>query len=211
MAKKVNKVISKKDKAPQNFDLLKSIKKEKAYKEDVKKRDADVRDWITENYKPKTKGTVLPGQMIMFNYFEPKTKEELEFYDAMPCCLFFNTFNTKEGEKRVLAFNIHYYPPKIRYIIVDRIFSIFKPLYMKSWDEPLKNGMSYMQYKMLMEQLEDQGLAFGVREYIPNLMHSIRPIAPKDWNKVVFTEGKFRKRTREQILNYWQTWVDKHS
>jgi hypothetical protein len=71
--------------------------------------------------------------------------------------------------------------------------------------------MTYMQYKMLLEQLRDQGLDFGVREYIPNLMHSIRPIPPKDWSKAVFTEGRFKKRTREQILNYWRTWVDKHS
>ena len=197
-------------KPPRNYSLIKGIRGEKLYKNNIEVRDAQVRKWVAENYKPMSKGAIIPGQLIMFNYFEPATKEELEYYDAMPCTIFFNEFKTKDGQPRVLGFNLHYYPPKMRYIVADRIFSIFKPIYEKSWNSPLKSGMSYMQYKMLLEQLQEQGLDFGVREYIPNLMHSIRPIAPKDWQKAVFTEGRFKKRTREQILNYWKTWVAKH-
>lgn len=209
--KKKNNQATSQSKPPRDFSLIKSIKKSKLYKEDVKERDDEVRKWVNENIKPASKGKILPGQMIMFNYFQPMTKEELEYFDSQPLCLFFNTFRTQEGELRVLAFNLHYYPPKMRYIVADRIFSIFKPLYEKSWNSPLNSGMSYMQYKMLVEQLQDQGLEFGVREYNPQLMRAIRPIPPKDWSKAVFTEGKFKKRTREQILNYWRTWMDKHS
>jgi len=195
---------------PKDFSLIKAIREEKIYKNNVGVRDNKVRKWVGENVKSLNKGSIVPGQLIMFNYFEPATKEELEYFDAQPATIFFNTFRTKNGELRVLGFNLHYYPPKMRYQVADRIFSIFKPLYEKSWNSPLKTGMSYMQYKMLLEQLQDQGLDFGVREYIPNLMHSIKPIPPKDWQKAVFTEGRFKKRTREQILRYWQTWVDTH-
>lgn len=197
-------------KPPKDFSLIKEIRKEKLYKNNVEVRDARVRKWVDENFQPSNQGKIMPGQLIMFNYFEPATKEELEYYDAMPCTIFFNEFKTQNGESRVLGFNLHYYPPKMRYIIIDRIFSIFKPIYEKSWNSPLKQGMTYMQYKMLLQQLQEQGLGFGVREYIPNLIHNIKPIPPKDWSKVVFTEGRFKKRTREQILNYWRTWVDKH-
>ena len=199
------------DKPPRDFSLIKAIRKEKLYKSDVNKRDTTVREWVENNIRTLTKGSVLPGQLIMFNYFEPATREELEYYDQCPCTVFFGHFKTKEGEPRVLGFNLHYYPPKMRYVIIDRIFSIFKPIYEKSWNSPLSTGMSFMQYKMLMQQLEREGLDFGVREYIPNLMHSIRPIPPKDWQKVVFTEGHFKKRTREQILNYWKRWVANRS
>lgn len=199
------------DEPPRDYSLIKAIREEKAYKSNITARDTAVRKWVKENLKPKGNGTIMPGQLIMFNYFEPATKEELEYYDAMPCTIFFNEFKTQNGEMRVLGFNIHYYPPRMRYIIADRVFSIFKPLYEKSWNIPLKTPMSYMQYKMLLEQLKNQGLDFGVREYIPALMHDIVPIPPKDWSKAVFTEGRFKKRTREQILNYWRTWIDKHS
>ena len=191
-------------KPPRNFSLIKSIRESKLYKENIGRRDARVRKWVEKDLNKMNLGSVMPGQMIMFNYFEPKTKEELEYYDQKPCTIFFNSFKTKEGFERVLGFNIHYYPPRIRYQVVDRIFSIFKPIYEESWNDPLKKEMSFMQYKMLMMQLEKVGLAFGVREYDPRLMHSIVPIPPKDWNKAVFTEGRFKKRTREQILNYWK-------
>lgn len=199
------------EKPPRDFSLIKSIRKSKLYKSDVDKRDAAVRKWVKESVNKKSPNSIMPGQLIMFNYFEPATKEELEYYDAMPCTIFFNEFKTKTGESRVLGFNLHYYPPKMRYVIADRIFSIFKPIYEKSWNTPIQTPMTYIQYKMLLQQLEEQGLSFGVREYIPNLIHNIQPIAPKDWSKAVFTEGRFKKRTREQILNYWKTWVDKHS
>lgn len=197
--------------APRDYSLLKGIRGEKIYKSNIGARDTMVRRWVDENIKQLGKGSIMPGQLIMFNYFEPATKEELEYYDAMPCTIFFNEFKTKEGQNRVLGFNLHYYPPRMRFTVADRIFSIFKPIYEKSWDQPLKTGMTYMQYKMILEQLKKQGLEFGVREYIPNLMHDIRPISPSDWQKAVFTEGRFKKRTREQIMNYWRRWVDKHA
>ena len=35
-------------------------------------------------------------------------------------------------------------------------------------------------------------------------MGKITPIPACDWSKAVFSEGHFRKETREQILNYWK-------
>ena len=139
----------------------------------------------------------------MFNYFQPKTEEHLQYYDAMPCTIFFGTFQSKAG-LRVLGFNIHYYPPRIRYQLMDYIFEIFKPIYLRNWDKTLSTEISAMNYKMLITQLQKAKLDFGVREYIPSLMTSIKPIPPMYWQKAVFTEGHFKKETREQILNYWK-------
>ena len=201
MAEKKEKV--KKEKAPKDFKLIKAIRAEKDYKSNVIKRDRNVRKFIDENYNVEGKPSVMPGQLVMFNYFEPSTKEELEYYDAMPCTIFFGILNTKNGP-RVIGFNIHYYPPRIRYQVMDRIFEIFRPMYEKTWDEPLEKKVSYFNYKMLIDQLTKAQLDFGIREYIPNLMTSIIPVPPKAWSKAVFTEGRFKKRTREQIWNYWK-------
>jgi hypothetical protein len=57
---------------------------------------------------------------------------------------------------------------------------------------------------MLIHQLQKAKLDFGVRMYIPSLMGNIKPIPPKYWQKAVFSEGHFKKETREQILNYWK-------
>ena len=191
------------NKAPKNSDMLKAIREEKLYKANVQRRDKVARQFVDENYDIKGKPAILPGQLIMFNYFEPATKEKLEYYDAMPCTIFFGIVNTKNG-KRVIGFNIHYYPPRIRYQLMNRIFEIFRPIYEKQFNEPLKEEMSYFNYKMLISQLQKAKLDFGIREYIPQLMAKIVPIPVSGWQKAVFTEGHFRKETREQILNYWK-------
>lgn len=194
---------SKSKTTPKDFDMLKAIKSEKLYKANIKRRDRGVRKYIDENVKTSGNDAILPGQLIMFNYFEPITEEKLEYYDAMPCTIFFGIINTKNG-KRVIGFNIHYYPPRIRYQLINRIYEIFKPIYSKHFNTPLKEEMSYFNYKMLIDQLQKAKLDFGIREYVPNLMNKIMPISVADWPKAVLTEGHFRKETREQILNYWR-------
>lgn len=200
------------DKPKRDFSLLKAIrgvpqKNDKGefplYKANNKRRDANVRKFIDENVKTSNKAKIFPGQLIMFNYFQPKTKDQLQYYDAMPCTIFFGTFNTKEG-KRVIGFNIHYYPPRIRYKVMDKIFEIFKSSYLDSWDKSLTSEIPEFNYHFLIEQLKKAKLEFGVREYIPQLMHKVTPIPPMYWQKVVFTEGAFKKETREQILGHWK-------
>lgn len=191
------------NKAPKDFDMLKAIRAEKLYKSNVIRRDAGVRKFVDENYDIKGKPAIMPGQLIMFNYFEPATKEKLEYYDAMPCTIFFGIVKTKNGP-RVIGFNIHYYPPRMRYQLMNRIYEIFKPIYSKTFNEPLKEEMSYFNYKMLISQLQKAKLDFGIREYIPNLMAKIIPIPVSGWPKAVLSEGHFRKETRQQILNYWK-------
>lgn len=208
MAKKANittkqPTTKKSNKAPKDFDMLKAIRAEKDYKSNIKRRDKNVRKYVGENLQSMGRGSILPGQLIMFNYFEPITKDKLEYYDAMPCTIFFGIINTKNG-KRVLGFNIHYYPPRIRFQLINRIYEIFKPIYSKQFSEPLKEEMSYFNYKMLIDQLQKAKLDFGIREYIPSLMTVITPIPVADWSKAVLTEGHFKKETREQILNYWK-------
>lgn len=209
---KTTKKQTKSPKPPKDFQLIKAIRGKKQkniegeaslYKANVVRRDNTVRKFVDENVAITNAQPIYPGQLVMFNYFQPKTEEQLEYYDAMPCTIFFGIINTKEG-KRVMGFNIHYYPPKIRFMVMDRIFDIFKPLYLESWDEPLKSEMSDFNYKMLIRQLQKAKLDFGIRLYIPQLMHKIEPIPPKYWQKAVFTEGRFKKRTREQILKFWR-------
>lgn len=191
------------NKAPKDFDMLKAIRAEKDYKSNVLRRDKNSRRFIEENYKADSVRYALPGQLMMFNYFEPATKEDLQYYDAMPCTIFFGVVNTSNG-KRVLGFNIHYYPPRMRFLLMNRIYEIFKPIYANQFNSPIKEEISYFNYKMLIDQLQKAKLDFGIRMYIPKLMAQVIPVPPAAWPKAVLTEGRFKKETRDQILNYWK-------
>ena len=191
------------NKVPKDFNVLKAIRAEKDYKSNVKRRDINTRKYMANNLPTKWKKSIIPGQLVMFNYLEPKFKEELEYYDAMPCTIFFGLAHTKNG-LRVIGFNIHYYPPPMRFRLMDRIFEIFKPCYQNHFNKPLTEEVPDFNYKLLMKQLRKAKLDFGIREYIPSLMHKVTPIPVSAWSKAVLTEGHFRKETREQILNYWK-------
>lgn len=196
-------------KPDKDFQLIKAIRKEKDYKSNIGRRDKNSRKYIAEhcNKDKNNKKTLMAGQLVVFDYFQPKTEEELEYYDAMPCTIFFGITKTDDGP-RVIGFNIHYYPPRIRFLVMDRIFDIFKPFYIKSWNNPLKQELSYFDYKMLIYQLQKAKLDFGIRMYIPKLMANITPIPPNTWSKAVLTEGRFKKATREAIMNYWKQKIE---
>lgn len=191
-----------KEKAPKDFKLWNAIREEKDYKSNIHRRDINSRKKLEKN-KPSGRKSIMPGQLIMFNYYQPKTEEELEYWDAQPVTIFFNVIQAREGE-RVLGFNLHYYPPRVRWQIMDRIFEIFRPYYESAWNKEINEDLAGFNYQLLIGQLEAQGLAFGVRMYDPQLMSSIRAIPPKEWSKAALTEGMFRKRTREMIMNYWK-------
>lgn len=207
--------MKKTDKLPKpkkNFSLDKQIRglqqgdikgELRLYKKDPKSRDNEARRFLETNLKVTGPKDVYPGQLILFNYFNPKTKEDLEYYDAKPCTIFFGEFNSKEG-KRVIGFNLHYYPPTIRYRVMDRIFEIYKNTYLTSWNESLGSEVSQFNYNILIRRLQEAGLDFGVRMYIPNLIGGIRAIPPKWWAKATFTEGRFKKSTMENIMKYWK-------
>lgn len=196
-------------------DLLKEIKEDSLYKKDVVTRNKRARKSLEEIKLATTTTNIakfaIPGQLISFNYLTPKHKEELEYYDAQPVVLFFNVINTEDG-KRILGFNLHYYPPKIRFQVLSKIYELFSQHYDKSMNKKTNTGIlsqkiPHFDYKKLVESLDKAGLGFGVRMYIPNLVRKTKVVPQEYWVKAVYTEGMFKKKTREAILEYWKQWV----
>ena len=89
-----------KNKPAKDFQLIKAIQGERHYKSNIQRRDKAIRKYVDENLETGNQQKIMPGQLIMFNYFEPKTKEELEYYDAMPCTIFFGVRKLEDGNLR---------------------------------------------------------------------------------------------------------------
>ncbi|MBQ1570579.1 MAG: hypothetical protein IIZ78_05585 [Clostridiales bacterium] len=189
--------------ATRNYSVKKDYQKIGLRLLSPKNADDVARTYLEGALKKYTPNKILPGQLIMFNYFEPKTKDQLEYYDAKPMTIFFCVFNSSQG-KRILGFNLHYYPPNMRANVLDKIFIMYREMYVKYFDSNIPQEISAFDYKSLMNALKKYKLDFGVREYIPALCHNVRQVAPKYWKIALYTEGYFKKRTREQILNFWK-------
>lgn len=194
------KVKVKKSAGP-NFTILKDIKSSPMYGKT--NRDPFARQIIESNCQQAPRNRIVPGQLVLFEYFDPKTKSKLEYYDASPCTIFFGVFRSKQG-RRILGFNIHYYPPKIRYSIMDKIFKIYRPVYTKYFTTGTTKEIDAFDYAYLISALKKNGLDFGVREYIPSLIGKTWMIPPNQWQVAVFTEGWFKKQTRAAIMKYWR-------
>lgn len=191
---------------PKKFNLYQEIKRNPLYR--ISNRDKKARfiiDEYKENNKQKltSKNYITPGQLVLFKYLNPKTKEELEYYDASPCTIFFGIFNSKEG-KRVLGFNVHYFPPAIRYRIMDKIYEMYKPVYRKYFETGVPKELDGFDYSYLTDELERHNLSFAVRMYIPSLIGDTFIVPPKMWPTALMTEGWFKKETRATIMAYFK-------
>lgn len=189
-----------------HFSLHKEIKKNPLYK--LSNRDKKARAMIdeykeTQKKKITSKNNITPGQLVLFKYMNPKTQEELEYYDASPCTIFFGIFHSSEG-KRVLGFNVHYFPPAIRYRIMDKIYEMYKPFYRKYFETGLTKELDAFDYKYLTDELERHNLSFAVRMYIPSLIGDTYIVPPKLWPTALMTEGWFKKETRATIMAYFK-------
>ena len=196
-----------KKKMPKDYNFSKDVKEEKLYKDNIQRRDRVARKKLIDECNGAGESSIFPGQLIMFNYLAPATMDELKYWDAEPVTIFFGHMKNKKGQNRVLGFNIHYYPPRIRYRLMTRVIEIFRPFY-EEWQNPLKKEIGRFEYSMFMSQLKKAKLDFGVRMYDPGLMGKITPIPVAKWTLAALTEGNFKKTTRQAIMNYWKNWVE---
>ena len=174
------------------------------YKAHVDRRDARSRKIINEHGQPQPPGKLIAGNLYLMEYFYPKTEEQLDYYDAMPCSIVFGKFKTKKGEPRVLTFNIHYLPPRVRFQVMNKVMEIYQNIYKGEWKSGLDKDLSFLQYHQLLYLLKKAKLEFAVHEYIPKLIGDCILVPPSLWHIAVFTEGRFKKQTRAAILKHWQ-------
>lgn len=188
------------------FVLIDAIKRHPLWKKGSS-RDKLARNMLDEaknaDKSITSKNYIVPGQLVIFKYLNPISKDELEYYDASPCTIFFSIFMSSKG-KRVLGFNLHYFPPQLRFQIMNKIFELYRPIYNKYFKSGLSKDIDAFDYQYLMEELNRHNLAFAVREYIPSLIGDTYIIPPEHWATAMFTEGWFKKDTRAHILTLFK-------
>ena len=154
--------------------------------------------------KPTTK-YLLPGQVVIFGYQEPKYKEELEYYDRTPCTLFIGITRTKNGDIREIGLNIHYYPPFVRAKILNTTYEVFKDHFKKCFNSPPDKPYTFISWKSLKHILKrNVKIAFGIKMYIPVLRGKSYVLPTRLLPTACFTEGHFSKATLMQIQKFWR-------
>ena len=183
------------DEAINNHPLVKrptAIRSKLAYKE------------IIHNTKP-TKKYLLPGQVVLFHYNEPKFKEELEYYDRTPFTLFLGITRTKDGNIREVGLNLHYYPSFARARILNHTYEVFKPYFDKNFNDVTGKPNTFISYTRLKHLMRSNlKIAFGIKMYIPVLRQASWLIPTRLLSTAIFTEGHFSKASLQQIFHFWR-------
>ena len=153
----------------------------------------------------KTSKYMLPGNMYMFYYSEPKLKEELKYYDRTPLILSLGIMRTNDNNIREIGLNLHYYPPFARKKILTHTYEIFKPWFNNQFNQPVHKPSNFISYKALNKLLKNNlKIAFGIKMYVPMLRGYTYQIPTRLFSTAFYTEGHFSKATLSQIFSFWR-------
>ena len=148
---------------------------------------------------------ILPGQVCLFGYQEPKFKEELEYYDRFPLIIALGITRTKDGVIRELGLNLHYFPPHTRARILIQTYNVFKPYFEKYFNEASTKPNMFISYKKLKALMRrNSKIAFGIKMYIPVLRGMTFNIPARLLSTAFYTEGHLSKATLQQIFKFWR-------
>jgi|TARA_R110000787_G_scaffold133000_1_gene245264 hypothetical protein len=132
--------------------------RESLAKEGIEPRTATARDWLKAKIqnlsvdantlmqdKDSLKDSTIIGKMY-FYYYDPKTKEKLQYYDRFPLVI-----PVEEYKDGFLGLNLHYIHPKNRVILLDKLS---ETLSNNKYDEKTKFRVSYNFLKSASKAFE---------------------------------------------------------
>lgn len=150
----------------------------------------------------------MPGTLVMFDYDNPKYKDELDFYDTQPLVLVLQPFITKEEKIRILGINLHLLPPKIRKLVLYQAFYLYKSEYTAQLFSDKKALQVNVEWQAIKKQLEKYGAGFAVRMYIPQRQQNVIEFKQEDWAKAVWIPSKgYAKIGPAKLEAKWKEYV----
>lgn len=159
---------------------------------------------IMQQIRP-TNRYLLPGQLAVFGYANPKYKTELEYYDMTPLVLFLGIFRTKTGNIRELGLNLHYFPLFARTRMLYLCYDRFKPYWQHNFNFTFGRANQIMSYEAVKHIMKSNyHLNFGIKEYIPSLRGKTYLLPARLFSTAAMTEGRFSKATINQVMTYWR-------
>jgi len=173
---------------------------------DISKRTKKSISWLRARYADITRASVAPvkfvneserkrkrgkiGRMYMFVY-DPKTKEELPFYDRFPLIFFVQPLS--DG---FYGINLHYLPPILRARLMDSLYET--QVNGAAMDETTRMKISYA---ILSAAARFRWFKPCFKHYL--YKHTRSPllyVPPEEWDMTVFLPSEqFKKATKEVV------------
>ena len=181
------------------FDKLES----EAFRKGLTARSKEAETWFKKNVKKLGKlgpnilkderltkvSPVRPGDMVMYTY-NPKLRQTLPYYDTFPL-----TIVIGKAPGGFFGLNLHYLPPKIRAIFLDKLDDVVNN---KKFDKTTRFKVTY---KMLAATAKYKYFKPCFKHYLTkHVTSNVMKISAAEWNIAIFLEtAAFRKKSTRYI------------
>ena len=176
------------------FDALES----EAFRKGLAARSKEANDWFAKNVTKLGKigsskllgddrltkqGGAAPGDMVVYTY-DPKLKATLPYYDTFPLTIVVGP--AKDG---FYGINLHYLPPKVRAIFLDKLNDITNN---QKFDKTTRFKVTY---KLLQSTANYKYFKPCFKHYLTkNVTSNIMKVNAAEWNIAIFLQtAKFKK------------------
>ena len=188
------------------FDKLES----EAFRKGLQARSKEANDWFAKNVSKLGKigsGKMLgddrlrkqagasPGDMVMYTY-NPKHKKTLPYYDAFPLTIVVGP--AKDG---FYGINLHYLPPKVRALFLDKLGDITNN---KKFNSTTKFKITY---NLLKATKNYKYFKPCFKHYLTKHVNSsVMKVSAEEWNIAIFLQtAQFKKKAMGTV------WADSRS
>ena len=175
----------------------------------------EAKQWYNKGSKSKrarevadTRDPFRPGMIYVFRYEKPKHIATLPWFDKNPVVLALDA--TDAGND--CGINLNLLPVDVKEDMLDIIYDKLKSM-IKSQSSGAKKenasiqGAIKLDYKSAKRFLDQYGLGFAIRQYIPNLKTNQKVVSYENWGRIALVdflelEGITIAELRKQYSNY---------
>ncbi len=186
-----------------NFRMDEAINEHPLKRKPINLRSRLAYQEILRNLKPTSK-YLLPGQIVCFEYLEPKTEADLEYWDKTPLTVFCGLTRDNKNNIREIGVNLHYFPPFARTRVLNSVYEVFKRYYQMQFNESQHKVNAYISYRVLKSLMKKYKIGFATKMYVPSLRSRSYVVPTRLLPTALYTEGHFSKASLQQIMQFWR-------
>lgn len=137
---------------------------------------------------PNKKAIVKPGELVHF-FYDPKTKDDLPYYDTFPLVFPFRITNTS-----IYALNLHYLHPNMRAQLMDALYDLED----KRYKENMRLKLSY---RVLKSASKFRYFKPCVKQYLfSHLRSQFLEIPHTEWEiALLLPTERFQKKSKQVV------------
>lgn len=174
----------------------------------------EARKWYIEYAKDGNNRIKTPKMescfVYTFHYDNPKHEDILDFFDTEPLVICLGGYLTKDNRWIEVGINLHHLPPRVRRTALYLVFNLYKTKYTKNIYNKKPRSFQ-INWQVIKKDLDDLGVGFAVRAYIPKLRERTVHIKMEEWGKVAWLPSKkYSKKSAAEIEELWRKYVSTH-